>query len=360
MDESNRTKWDPVVLVLIVANLAMFVVELASGVDPFKPEVDKVIQLGANFPPLTLHGEPWRLFTSMFLHYGIIHIAMNMLCLYQGRIVERLYGHIGFAAIYLVAGLAGSIASVLRATNSASAGASGAVFGVFGAFGAFIVLRRDRMNPEAVQKITRSLGSFFIINFAYGALTPGIDMSAHVGGLIGGFASGAALLAGQRADAQRVWRAIAVLVGGVALSVVAVFALQSRTSYVSVLDEFDKVQPVAINKFNELREQRMADKITDAQMADAIERDVLPPWQAIHKKFDDETSVPDEVRSVYNKFTRFVELRENAWIARVAALRDPTNTDKSEKAAKLDSEAAAAVSDLNLTMQMLEQKNKSR
>jgi len=326
--------WGPVVATLIVANLAMFAVELASGIDPFKPQVDKVVQLGANYAPLTLHGEWWRLFTSMFLHYGIIHIAMNMLCLYQGRVVERLYGSIGFGAIYLVAGLAGSIASVVRQTNAASAGASGAVFGVFGAFGAFILLRRERMNPEAVQKITRSLGSFFIINFAYGALTPGIDMSAHVGGLIGGFASGAALLYGKNADRRRVVRSIAVLIAGTALAIGTVFALPDK----SLDTRFKTAQDSVFQRHAELWRQQQLGQLDFTQLADRIEHDVLPAWQRIRDDIEPETSPGDKVR-------RFLEAREQAWRAEVAALRDPSNDDLALKARQLNEAANQAAQD---------------
>src|SRR5262249_10946295 len=157
-----------------------------------------------------------------------------------------------------------------------------------------------RLNPEFVAKTTRSLGTFVGINFAYGVMTPGIDMTAHVGGLIGGFASGVLLLAGKQADAQRIKRAIAVAVGGVAIVAGLLFALMSRTTYYSILNEFDQVDPAAIGKFNALREQRLAEKITDAQLADAIEREVIPPWEALHHRLD-EVAVPSEMESLDRK-----------------------------------------------------------
>jgi rhomboid protease GluP len=326
----------PVVLVLIVANLAMFAVELASGVDPFNPQREMVVALGANHAPLTLHGQWWRLFSSMFLHYGVIHIAMNMLCLYQGRIVERLYGSVGFAVIYLVAGIVGSIASVARAA-APSAGASGAVFGVFGAFAAFVWLRRDRMNPEAVHQIARSLGSFFMINFAIGAVIPGIDLTAHFGGLIGGFASGAALLAGKRADGQRVLRAIAVLVGGTALAAAVVVAIPDR----SLTTRFNTTQDAVFAAYKDLQLQHALGRLDGAQLADRIERDVLAPWSVTLDAVQVATEPGDKLR-------RFMELREEAWRAELAKLRNPTSEDLALKANQLNeaaNEAANATKD---------------
>jgi rhomboid protease GluP len=217
---------------LIAANVAAFAYEFASGAQAGSPTPQQMIDLGGDFAPLTLDGQWWRVVTSMFLHYGIWHIAMNMICLYQGRIVEIVYGRAGFAALYLAAGLAGSIASLARASNVVSAGASGAVFGVFGAFGAYLLLRRDRLDPVAVKRTAGSLALFIGINMVIGITTPGIDMSAHIGGLIAGFVAGVALLAGARPDARSIVRAIAVAVVAVAATASALKVLPVPASVV--------------------------------------------------------------------------------------------------------------------------------
>src|SRR5207244_2818682 len=133
----------------------------------------------------------------MFLHYGVIHIAMNMICLYQGRSTEGLYGHLGFVAIYVVSGLLGGIGSLAHASNTVSAGASGAVFGVFGGFGAFLLLRRQSIDPAVWQRTASRLGTFIAINLVIGLQASGIDITAHIVGLVTGFAVGAALLVGK-------------------------------------------------------------------------------------------------------------------------------------------------------------------
>ncbi len=190
----RRTNHTWVTYALIAANVAMFGMELARGVLFVNPTAQQVLDVGANYGPLTKDGEWWRLVTAMFLHFGIVHIALNMLCLWQGRVVETVYGSARFAVIYLVAGLAGSIGSLLLHPLTVSAGASGAVFGVYGAFGAFLVLRRNAMPPAVWQSTMRSLGMFLAINFIFGLSSPNIDMTAHVVGLVAGFAVGAAFL----------------------------------------------------------------------------------------------------------------------------------------------------------------------
>ena len=229
VNERRPQTW--VTYALIAVNVLVFGYELANGADLMNgPTPQKMIDLGGDFAPLTLDGQWWRLATSMFLHYGIAHIGMNMLCLYQGRIVEIVYGRAGFAALYVASGLVGGIASLGHASNVVSAGASGAVFGVFGAFGAFLLLRRDRLDPVAVRNSARSLAFFIAINLVIGLQSATIDLSAHVGGLVAGALAGAALLVGTSANSRRGLRALAVAIAAVAVTAVALVALPKPKS----------------------------------------------------------------------------------------------------------------------------------
>jgi rhomboid protease GluP len=212
-----------VIYLLILANVAAFAFEIANGADFMAPTGQKLIELGANYAPLTMHGQAWRLVSSTFLHYGVIHIALNMMCLWQGRIVERLFGHRAFAGIYAFAAVTGSFASLLRnamvppGMQAASAGASGAVFGVYGAFGAYLVLRRSTIAEDTWQRTVRQVTSFLGINLLYGFAAPRIDVAAHFGGLIGGFLAAALVLVGRRSDEQRALRAAILAIATVAL-----------------------------------------------------------------------------------------------------------------------------------------------
>jgi len=225
MPERLAKPW--VTYALIAANAAVFIFELARGASLTSPTPLQIAELGGSYPPLTLGGQWWRLGSSMFLHYGVLHVGLNMVCLYQVRVAEQLFGRIGLFAIYLVAGLGGGIATLVASPNAVAAGASGAVFGVYGAFAAFLVLRRAQIEPEAWKRTARSIGQFLLINLAVGLMVSGISLSAHVGGLIVGFAAGAALLAGARAEPQRPLRAVAVAVVGVALTAGAVAVMAS-------------------------------------------------------------------------------------------------------------------------------------
>lgn len=203
---------------LIAANVAMYLFESAEAQSLNGPNPAEMIALGGNYGPLTCHGESWRLLAAMFLHYGPMHIGMNMICLYQIRIVERIFGRAQFLALYLAAGLVGGLASVAMHPNAVSAGASGAVFGMFGAFSAAMVVRREQFDPQTWRDTMRSLGTFFALNIAFGLSLRSIDLSAHIAGLAVGFIAAFALAKTASAAAKPLLRAlvVAALGGGVA------------------------------------------------------------------------------------------------------------------------------------------------
>jgi membrane associated rhomboid family serine protease len=188
---------------LLAINIGIFVIRVLS------PALDQELFLwGANNQmDVLLNGEFYRLFTSMFLHASIydgvggfalqnsLHLIFNAYILYQvGSSVERLFGHVRFAIIYLLGGLAGSVASaVLGDPRSYSVGASGAVFAILGA--ELIYLYQHRKLLGAGGRIQmRSVVTFMLINFAFGFLTTlgrgaiRVDNWAHLGGAVGGAA----------------------------------------------------------------------------------------------------------------------------------------------------------------------------
>lgn len=139
-------------------------------------------------------GEYYRLFTSMFLHYGILHLALNMWALWVvGGALEPLLGRARFLALYLVGGLGGSVAAYLFTTpDTLTAGASGAVFGLFAAF--FILLRR-------LGRDTSMITTIIAINLILTFTVSGISIAGHLGGLVTG-----ALVAAALAYAPRQYR----------------------------------------------------------------------------------------------------------------------------------------------------------
>jgi len=120
---------------LITVNVLVFLAMVARGVSFFAPTPLDIFNWGGDYGPATVGANQWwRLLTSMFLHFGIIHIGFNMYVLYQiGPFIETVFGRIRYLVIYFFAGLSGSVVSVWIHPNAVGAGASGAIFGLYGA-----------------------------------------------------------------------------------------------------------------------------------------------------------------------------------------------------------------------------------
>lgn len=180
-----------VTITIVALNVLVWLAMLGAGADAMGPSGEILVLWGADYGPLTLRGEYWRLLTSAFLHSGIIHLGMNMYVLWgAGQAVERIYGRTAYALVYLFAAVGGSATSLLLNPSVLSVGASGAVFGVVGAFGAFIFANRRVIKPEVRKQLMRNLGMFLLINIAFGFAVPRIDQGAHVGGFLAGALGG--------------------------------------------------------------------------------------------------------------------------------------------------------------------------
>jgi membrane associated rhomboid family serine protease/cytochrome c-type biogenesis protein CcmH/NrfG len=179
--------------VLFGANVAVFLaMALASGsVIDFGGRID-LRPWGANYGPLTLSGDWWRLVTYMFLHGGAMHIFFNMWCLWDlGALCESLYGRWTYLAVYLITGVAAGVSSVAWNPLVLSVGASGAIFGLAGALIASFYLGEFSLPSIAIRGTLRSLLIFAAFNLFFGSLFSGIDNAAHIGGLVSGLILGA-------------------------------------------------------------------------------------------------------------------------------------------------------------------------
>ena len=145
---------------------------------------------GSMFGPLiALNHEYWRFVTPIFIHYGLMHFAINSVILYyMGQQVEAIYGHGRFFLIYLLSGVMGNVLGF--AFNDMNVQAAGASTSLFGIFGAFIVLGIHFKNNPGIQAMVRQFSLFIVLNLVFGLFDQTIDMYGHLGGLIGGILMG--------------------------------------------------------------------------------------------------------------------------------------------------------------------------
>ena len=178
----------PAVLVLIVANVLTFLLEISVG-DWNDPEV--LHRIGALEPDAVIgQGEYWRLFTALFLHAGFLHLGFNLFALYVlGPPLERTIGTLRFTACYLLSGLASgagvvALDKVGLVQVDQLIGASGCVMGVVGAWAGFLL--RHHHAPFAKQRLA-NIGLIVVIQIAFDLSTPQVSMAAHMCGLVAGF-----------------------------------------------------------------------------------------------------------------------------------------------------------------------------
>jgi rhomboid protease GluP len=167
-------------ILLIIANVLVFIAMLVSG--DVGDCSSGVCQLLVQQNSSVLGGAYWELFTSMFVHFGFIHLIFNMFALYYfGRMNENSFSVPSFLTIYLVSGLLGSLMTVvLLPADTVSGGASGAIFGLVGSYVA-IARRAQHMGFALV---------YAIILFVQSSILPGVNIYAHLFGLIGGLVLG--------------------------------------------------------------------------------------------------------------------------------------------------------------------------
>ncbi len=187
-----RTWATPVILGL---NLLVFAAMIASGVNFWSPDQFDVFDWGGTSGPRVADGEWWRLLTANYLHFGLLHLAFNMWCLWQvGRFTERLLGNWAFVLTYTLSGIAGAVASIAHNPLGIGAGASGAVFGAFGCILGFMLVRRRTVPVRVFKPLVTSILAFLGYNIYFSVtMSTHVDNFAHGGGLVAGFLCGVLL-----------------------------------------------------------------------------------------------------------------------------------------------------------------------
>jgi len=186
--------WTSVTNIIIAVNVVVFVIMAGLlGAGWFQvTDIMPYMRYGANNGAATTDGEWWRLVTSMFLHFGLLHLVLNMWALFQaGHFVEKLLGRRLYALAYFGSGIISSLASILwHGDRMWSAGASGAIFGVYGALLGYMLHEKRGMPRSVFQPMFKSTLAFAGYNLLYGLVHPGIDNAAHIGGFLGGIVIG--------------------------------------------------------------------------------------------------------------------------------------------------------------------------
>ncbi|WP_158545067.1 rhomboid family intramembrane serine protease [Dyella monticola] len=343
----------PVTPVLVAINVLVFVAMCVGGVGFFAPNGNDVVHWGSNFGPLTMGGQWWRLFTSLFVHFGIIHIACNMLVLLaSGSLIERLFGSSRFLLLYLFAGLCGSMASLLWNPAVNSAGASGAIFGIYGGLIAFVMNSRNGV-PVAVMVGQRNSALFFAFyNLVFGFAHSGIDNAAHIGGLVGGFAMGLVLARPLRKE-SRIGFGMPQFATGLVVAAIVLGAMSwplghpsakalAEQQFQTALLDFPAQERRVVEEANAVGKKAQSGAMSGADYAGVLQRDVVPGWDHIYALVSAPKLEPgDSQYALQQTLNRYADGRRRTYrLIAQAVLQNDAALMEQAKATKADADAA--------------------
>uniref|UniRef100_UPI00311AB718 rhomboid family intramembrane serine protease n=1 Tax=Clostridium sporogenes TaxID=1509 RepID=UPI00311AB718 len=181
-NDVNTNKKTTITKIIIGINIFMYLITAFLSGSIFTSDIRVLIFLGAKVNSFINNGEYYRLITAMFLHGGLIHLALNMYALNSiGPLVEIYFGKVKYLIIYFISGILSSYFSYLF-SSSVSIGASGAIFGTLGA--TLIIAYKNR--KKGGKEFLNNIISVIVINLVLGFSIPNVDNFGHIGGLIGG------------------------------------------------------------------------------------------------------------------------------------------------------------------------------
>ena len=305
---------------LVVTNTAIFIaMVVVARFGTFGPQ--QLLNWGANFGPLTVNGQWWRLVTALFVHFNIAHLVLNMWALWNvGRLAERLYGTRIFLVLYFVSGAFASLTSIAWDPSHTSAGASGAIFGILGAFIAFLAHQQTHMPAAIVRAHWISTLAFVLFNLVSGALQPGIDNAAHIGGLLSGYALG--LILARPLDAERrehlpFGQSLIALGFIAAIAMAGIWQVRGIGAQLTIPEHYFRThawyasgESSNLRLWQQLAAQATAGAISDAEVGQRFQRDILPFWQTANERLQNENqSIQGAQRPFALLVADFVRLR---------------------------------------------------
>lgn len=342
--QTRREDGDPVkkpwvTWTVIGLNAAIWLVMVGLGVDAMKPSAEALLNWGGNLGFFTANGEWWRLLTAMFLHAGILHLAFNLYFAWViGRVTEQVFGPTSYALIYLGSGLFASLISAGWRPESVSVGASGALFGVFGAFLGFTIRRRGMLPPEFVSSVRRNALILIGINLAIGFGVPGIDVAAHVGGLVAGLGIGYAIARLAEKPVRSEQEAKVVRVRAISLTSAATLAiLLAGVLALPAAIGLRYDNPMAALERAEQRHAEVFGRYEAARDVDArielLEREVIPMLRETQAELAAIERLPEGIAGAVAARERYFDLQARAFERELEGLRsgDPLAIAEAEK-----------------------------
>jgi rhomboid protease GluP len=305
---------------LVGANLVIFVFMLL-GQGSFSDR-DTLLAWGGSFGPRTTNGEWWRLFSSAFVHAGMLHVAATIAGMLRvGFIVERLVGASSLATTYVAAAILASLASLAGHPVAIHAGASGAVFGIYGLFiatYAWGLIRRSELTiPTPVLRYIAPGATAFLL---YTFITEGIVTPAMIAGLTVGLACGFVLagrIGDQKPPVRRILATMSTTAGIVVLLAVPLRGVADVTSEIAYAVA---VEARTAHEYNDDVSRFKKGRLSSDELIAHIDT-IAPQVDAVTIRLESLENVPPEQQWIVDRAKEYARLRLDSWRVRAEALR---------------------------------------
>jgi rhomboid protease GluP len=317
---------------IIDINILIFLLMVISGVSIVLPDSESLLRWGANFRPVTLAGEPWRLLTNCFLHIGILHLLFNMYALFFiGILLEPRLGSWRFGITYIITGILSSVTSLYMHEITISAGASGAIFGMYGVF--LAMLTTNLIEKSRRKALLTSIAIFVGYNLLNG-LKGGIDNAAHIGGLVSGIVIGYSFYPGltKSEDKKLVFGLPTILI--IALLVFSSWEYRKIPKdiieYQEGMNQFSKIERKALHFYDKRRQASFP--LSTGELLAELNDTSLFYW---HKGKQlivnlNNLKIPDNLHKRNEKLILYCDLRINCFQLMYKSIKDTTQEYNSQ------------------------------
>ena len=316
-----RTEWPLIVPALVAYNTLVFAAMLVAGAFG---ESDTLVRWGANFGPRTTNVEWGRLFDSMFVHAGVLHFLATIAGLVRaGLIMERLAGYVTFSAVYLMAGFFASVVSLWLRPMDMNVGASGAILGIYGFLAATSIWGVHRESgvtiPFSTLKRLAPWGALFVV---YNVFDRALPFEAELAGFATGFVAGLVLTAdiGEHIPAPR--RVAAAVATTFTVAAALVLPLHGMVDVRPEIEWVVRLETGTAARYHSAVERFREGVISAKELADVIERNIVPELKSAEARFAALRRIPQEHRALVARAQEFLRLRDESWRLRVEALHE--------------------------------------
>jgi rhomboid protease GluP len=315
-----RTPYALVTPALAAINLGVFAGLAAAGAGAADPAA--LVGWGASYGPLTTNGEWWRLVTATFVHGGLLHLAVNLSALLSvGLVLERLVGHLTFAAVYLAAAIVAGLAELSGSAVTVAAGGSAAILGLYGLLLASWMwgVVQHAASTIRLRTVTRLVPAAVLFGAYHAAARGGFSAGEHAG-LATGFLCGIALARCVRETTPPLRRVAATVAASLSFAILMAAPLRGVVDINPELDRLVVIEEQHARAYDEAASGFSQGRIPRADLLALIEETILPELEGPRARLAGLTRIPPEQRPLLAAAEAYLRRRDESWRLRAAAL----------------------------------------